>query len=78
MNKIWNWICSILIVVALECILNGAIGAKDKREFMSDKLYSQEIGYGLRVDSKYYNALDIEGFSSIYKSIVIFSPIMCK
>ncbi len=34
---------------------------------MSDELYSNRIEYSLKVDSKYYNSLDIEGFSLMMK-----------
>ena len=34
---------------------------------MSNELYSREIEYGLRIGSKYYNSLDIEGFSLMMK-----------
>ncbi|MBR4344522.1 HNH endonuclease domain-containing protein [Butyrivibrio sp. VCD2006] len=34
---------------------------------MSDELYSNKIEYSLKVDSKYYNSLDIEGFSLMMK-----------
>ena len=35
--------------------------------FMSNENYSQKMGYSLEVDSKYYNLLDIEGFSLMMK-----------
>ena len=34
---------------------------------MSDEVYSNAIEYSLKVDSKYYNSLDIEGFSLMMK-----------
>ena len=34
---------------------------------MSDELYLNKTEYSLKVDGKYYNSLDIEGFSLMMK-----------